>query len=339
MSTVDSKWSCVVLLAALIVHFISHGFIYSFGIYFIAIEDTYRGSKAQIAWIPSIVTGCLHLIGPFVSVLVNKLGCQIVGSLGGGLAFIGLFTSLFAPNIYVLYITMGIFTGFGIGLVFLPSVLSVTIYFKKYRGIACGLALSGCGIGNFVISPLSEYMLKEYGLKGTLLILSGLLLNCIPCCMMFRPLKEKEESKSSNKQQNEKDHTSLVHQSSQLGYACNKEEHFEALLHNNACEHEKGRSDGQEEMHELIQLKQNEDEKFELNEQQDSKNIVIEIKASGESTCNIKFSPTYSAMTRYLILIKTKTTMLFFASQFFFIAGVYVPFIFVPDKAKHHGKI
>ncbi|KAL4220196.1 Major Facilitator superfamily [Mactra antiquata] len=267
MSTVDSKWSCVVLLAGTMAHVITHGFITSFGILFIAIEDTYGGRKAQIAWISSIILGCLYLIGS------------------------------------------------GIGLVFLPTVVSVTVYFDKFRGIACGLALSGCGIGNLIFSPLTEYLLTEYGLKGTLLLLSGLMLNCIPCCMVYRPLNEKRRSETS------KDHTTEKNQTQ--GHKISSRA-FDALLDRN-----------QEEIQDLNEFEQEAGDKFEL--QQRETETAMEKGTNNENAFNINFPPKCSVLTRYVILMKTKATMLFFTSQFFFIVGAYVPFIFVPDKAKYHG--
>lgn len=44
------------------------------------------------------------------------------------------------------------------GLIFLTAIVVVTKYFQKYRAIACGITLSGCGTGAFVLRYLSTYL-------------------------------------------------------------------------------------------------------------------------------------------------------------------------------------
>jgi len=45
--------------------------------------------------------------------------------------------------------------------------LIISVHFEKQRALATGLAVSGSGLGLFVLSPLSEYFIKEYGWKDT----------------------------------------------------------------------------------------------------------------------------------------------------------------------------
>ena len=50
--------------------------------------------------------------------------------------------------------------GFGLGMVYLPSIVSVGYYFEKKRALATGIAVCGSGIGTFIFAPLSEYLLQ-----------------------------------------------------------------------------------------------------------------------------------------------------------------------------------
>ena len=79
-------------------------------------------------------------------------------------------------------------SGLGFGIMYLPSIVAVSFYFEKKRAFATGIAVCGSGVGTFLIAPLSNLLLEEYGWKGALLILSGLILNCILCGALFRPL-------------------------------------------------------------------------------------------------------------------------------------------------------
>ena len=65
-------------------------------------------------------------------------------------------------------------------------------YFDKKRGIAMSCGTVGCGVGAIAIAPLTAYLVEEYALFGTFLILGALMLNCAVAGMLFRPLGPKE---------------------------------------------------------------------------------------------------------------------------------------------------
>ena len=58
--------------------------------------------------------------------------------MGGLIATIGVFSSLLSPNIYVLMATYGVVGGIGLSLVYIPTVISCSYYFKKNRALATG---------------------------------------------------------------------------------------------------------------------------------------------------------------------------------------------------------
>ena len=80
-------------------------------------------------------------------------------------------------------------------MIFIPAIIIVGLYFNKKRAIATGIATSGAGVGVFVYGYLCDYLLEEYDWRGTILILSGLLLNCVVCGILFRPIVEQKLKK------------------------------------------------------------------------------------------------------------------------------------------------
>ena len=84
--------------------------------------------------------------------------------------------------------------GLGLGMAYLPSIVAVSFYFEKRRSLATGIAVCGSGIGTFAFAPLTNALLSEYSWKGTVLIEAGILLNCILCGMVFRPLNFPKET-------------------------------------------------------------------------------------------------------------------------------------------------
>lgn len=55
----------------------------------------------------------------------------------------------------------------------------------KYRATASGLSLSGACVGSFVLPFAVEYMLRNFGLQGTLLITGGVILNVLPAALLM----------------------------------------------------------------------------------------------------------------------------------------------------------
>lgn len=73
-------------------------------------------------------------------------------------------------------------------MIYLPSIVCVSQYFDKRRALATGIGVSGAGIGTFVFSPLTSLMIRTYTWQGTMLIQAGLVLNCLPCALVYRPI-------------------------------------------------------------------------------------------------------------------------------------------------------
>lgn len=65
------------------------------------------------------------------------------------------------------------FAGIGLGMIFMPAVLTVGFYFEKWRALATGVALCGSGVGCFIMAPFTTYLKDSYGWRMTILIHAG----------------------------------------------------------------------------------------------------------------------------------------------------------------------
>ena len=79
---------------------------------------------------------------------------------------------------------------------YLPSMVMVGYYFEKRRPLAAGIASSGSGFGMLILAPLAAYLVNEYHWKGSLVILSGVMLQGVVLGSLMRPL-EAPHSKTS----------------------------------------------------------------------------------------------------------------------------------------------
>lgn len=61
-----------------------------------------------------------------------------------------------------------------------------------------GIAVSGSGLGTFVFAPLVAWLNIQYGWRGTLMVLAGIVLNCAIFGGLFRPLASFNEENSQS---------------------------------------------------------------------------------------------------------------------------------------------
>uniref|UniRef100_A0A6B2EBV1 Putative monocarboxylate transporter 12-like isoform x1 n=1 Tax=Phlebotomus kandelakii TaxID=1109342 RepID=A0A6B2EBV1_9DIPT len=197
----DGGWGWMVAFASFAIHIVTDGMTYSFGMFYVEFLTYFGEDKSYTAWIVSILVGVTLCSGPISSSFVNRYGCRAVTIAGSMLAGVSLIASVFAQNVLTLMITIGLGTGLGFGLIYLPAIVSVTMYFEKYRSLATGIAVCGSGLGTFIFAPLTEHLIKSYGWRGAMLIIAGIVLNCMIFGAMFRPLpepKKKKKRKSNN---------------------------------------------------------------------------------------------------------------------------------------------
>uniref|UniRef100_V5GYD8 Putative monocarboxylate transporter n=1 Tax=Ixodes ricinus TaxID=34613 RepID=V5GYD8_IXORI len=86
-----------------------------------------------------------------------------------------------------LFILLGILYGIGTGLICNLTPLLLTQCFEKHRAIACGVAYSGSTIGSFFWPALLEYLIHQYGLRGSLLIYGAIILHGVLGAILLRP--------------------------------------------------------------------------------------------------------------------------------------------------------
>lgn len=187
----DGGWGWVVVFCSFMIHVIADGVTYTFGIFYMEFLKHFGESKGATSWVASIMVGTTFCVGPFASGLTNQFGCRMVTIIGSLLATFGLIISTMAPNITFLYFSVGICTGTGFGLMYLPAIVCVTCYFEKKRAFATGIAVCGSGIGTFLLAPITEWMVTELGWKGAMLVTAGFVLNCCVFGALFRPLEKK----------------------------------------------------------------------------------------------------------------------------------------------------
>ncbi|XP_023221858.1 monocarboxylate transporter 7-like [Centruroides sculpturatus] len=169
------------------------------GVLYIAIMNSYDVSREAAAW-PFFLR---KTIGMFAATLIGIIAsefpirCQMfIGLIS---AVIGMGSLFFVDDILYITLLFGILYGFGSGVVGMCNMINVNKFFSRYRTVALGITLAGISAGAFALPPLLEFSINKYGLRGSYLILTGIILEGFIAAVLYRdpprPKKPKVEKK------------------------------------------------------------------------------------------------------------------------------------------------
>jgi Major Facilitator Superfamily len=184
------------VFASLMVSLIADGVSFSFGLIYSELLDYFQEGTTKTAWVGSLFMSVPLLVGPIMSNLVDKYGCQKMTMLGGLLGCAGFALSSFSNSVEILFVTFGLVAGLGLGVIYVTAVVSIAFWFESKRTFATGIGASGTGIGTFIYAPFTQWLISYYGWRGATLILGGTLLNfCVFGALMIDPDWLIEENK------------------------------------------------------------------------------------------------------------------------------------------------
>ena len=193
-SAPDGGWGWMVVFAGFMVHFLLDGINYTFGILLPSLVEDFDSEPGTVVWAGSLLVGVNMLSGPLVGGLVNRLGCRPVAILGSLVGSAALALSTVCTNIVTFVIIYGVVGGLGFGMVFLPAIVCVGMYFQSRRALATGIAVCGAGVGAFVFAPIANFLVESQGWRTTNLIFSVLCLINVLCGLVMRPLEAVTDS-------------------------------------------------------------------------------------------------------------------------------------------------
>lgn len=181
-------WVCVVCCALVNGH--TWGLNSSYGVFLAHYleSDTFPGTSAlEYAFVGSLSVACALLLSPAATVSVRKFGTRATMLAGCVCEAASLICASFATRIWHLFLTQGVLFGFGMGLMFVPSVGIVPQWFTTKRSLANGFAASGSGLGGVVYSFASGAMIKNLGVPWTFRVLGiiAFVVNTV-CTLLIR---------------------------------------------------------------------------------------------------------------------------------------------------------
>ena len=156
---------------------------------------------AEFGWTPpqfflsyTVLMCCGLVTGPLVGAIAQKVGLRtvgVVGLIGHSLAYVIL--SFNNGSLPMWYGTWALLAVMGAGS--LPIVWTGVLnnWFSKHRGKAIGITMAGTGLGAFLLPPIVEFLISNYGWRTAYRGIGlGALAISLPIVMTL--LKEKADS-------------------------------------------------------------------------------------------------------------------------------------------------
>ncbi|XP_039356387.1 monocarboxylate transporter 7 isoform X2 [Mauremys reevesii] len=184
----DGGWGWTVAFAFFVVEALTYGIIKSFGVFFNDLMESFDETNSRISWIISICVFVLTFTAPLSTVLSNRFGHGLVVMVGGILISTGMVAASFARTVVEMYITIGLISGLGYCLSFLPTVTILSQYFDKRRSLVTAVASTGECFAVFSFAPAITSLKEQIGWRYSLLIVGVLQLGIVICGLLLRPI-------------------------------------------------------------------------------------------------------------------------------------------------------
>lgn len=140
------------VFGAFLALFCTLGQMNSFGTYqtWYATHQLDKLSPSTISWIGSLQLWVFFFSGGPIGRLFDKYGPTGLMASGTIIYSLAIMMTSISTQYYQYILCQGILFGLGVGLMFYPSLASVSTHFSKYRATALGIAVAGSSIGGVV---------------------------------------------------------------------------------------------------------------------------------------------------------------------------------------------
>ena len=171
MRSLHRPWF-IAALAFLILGF-GRGLTSSFGVFYVALLDSFGWSRAVTAGVFSAVQIVDAIVSPVVGHLLDRFGPKKVAATGCALLAAGLFLSSRITSLWEFYLYFGLVCALGFSFVgMVPHVVLISQWFTTKRASALGAVYAGTGVGILLLAPSIEWLISNTGWQHALEILS-----------------------------------------------------------------------------------------------------------------------------------------------------------------------
>lgn len=147
----------------------------SFSVFYVALLEEFQWNRGDSAGVLSMALITYMVMSPIVGGLIDRVGPRKVIVPGVLLLILGLALCATVNSLKQFYLLYGVVMGAGVTAVsIVPYSAIIAHWFDKKKGLASGIAVSGMGLGTFLLVPLSQQWINWWGWRVSFLITAGL---------------------------------------------------------------------------------------------------------------------------------------------------------------------
>lgn len=138
----------------------------------------------QLSFVGTLSLGCLTFAGIFTGQLSDRISPQLMAIVGSLTMSAALLCDSFVTQLWQFYLSQALY-GIGAATVLMPATSILPSWFSKRRALALGLAVSGTGIGGFMLSAISQACISSGGWRLAFRVNAGFCLGWVGTASFF----------------------------------------------------------------------------------------------------------------------------------------------------------
>ena len=187
---------------------LSFGILYSYGVFFVPLQNQFGWSATANSAIPALGLATFSLGAMGGGFLAGRVGNRRIALTGALLAGFGTMLSGTINQFPQLLVLFGVLASLGASFVVIVATSLVIKWFERNRGLAVGFMAAGSGVGTVIVPPMAATLIIHYGWRDTFFIIGSAYLVLLLIASYFmqtpeerslKPLGWSESSRSPRK--------------------------------------------------------------------------------------------------------------------------------------------
>ncbi|THZ24484.1 MFS monocarboxylate transporter [Aureobasidium pullulans] len=186
-----TKRSASVLVGAFCAFFCSVGFFNAWGIFqeYYQVHQLSTKSQFDISWIGSFSICAMYLTSPVAGIAYDKTGPRMLLSIGSIGALFAIFMVSLCEEYYQFFLAQALVFGVSSAFLLVPSLSTLTKYFKKNRALGMGIVVAGSSTGGVIWPIVLDQLLNHtsLGFGWTIRVVAFIMLPLLAIsCLLVR---------------------------------------------------------------------------------------------------------------------------------------------------------
>ncbi|RMZ72243.1 Major facilitator superfamily domain general substrate transporter [Pyrenophora seminiperda CCB06] len=146
------------------------GFTLSYGVF----QSYYRttllsdSSPSAISWIGTVQAWLLIVVGVLSGPLFDLGYFRSMLLVGNALVVLGIMMLSLSTQYWQVFLSQGLCMGLGAGLLYIPSLAMVNVWFSRKRAVALGIVMSGIAVGGVIYINMFNQLIHSAGFPWTM---------------------------------------------------------------------------------------------------------------------------------------------------------------------------